>query len=177
MLGTVSANAATWPRLATRCMRSGSASARMTSISACAGLRTMGVRLAHHHQAGLKVARWLASAAGNRARAPSGARELSRPRHLAARFLRRERAVQHRVQAGRADGGQRLPQRAQPVRHRRVVGRLREPGHSVRLHAASARRPKWAPGGPTVRLHIGLEDVDDLIGDLERGFAALAAAR
>jgi cystathionine beta-lyase len=34
----------------------------------------------------------------------------------------------------------------------------------------------WAPGGPTVRLHIGLEDVDDLIGDLERGFAALAAA-
>jgi cystathionine beta-lyase len=35
----------------------------------------------------------------------------------------------------------------------------------------------WAPGGPTVRLHIGLEDVDDLIADLERGFAALAAAR
>ena len=35
----------------------------------------------------------------------------------------------------------------------------------------------WAPGGPTVRFHIGLEDVDDLIGDLERGFAALAAAR
>ena len=35
----------------------------------------------------------------------------------------------------------------------------------------------WAPGGPTLRLHVGLEDVDDLIGDLERGFAALAAAR
>jgi len=33
---------------------------------------------------------------------------------------------------------------------------------------------KWAPGGPTVRLHIGLEDPDDLIADLERGFAALA---
>jgi cystathionine beta-lyase len=35
----------------------------------------------------------------------------------------------------------------------------------------------WAPGGPAVRFHIGLEDVDDLIGDLDRGFAALAAAR
>jgi len=35
----------------------------------------------------------------------------------------------------------------------------------------------WAPGGPTVRFHIGLEDVDDLVADLERGFAALAAAR
>ena len=35
----------------------------------------------------------------------------------------------------------------------------------------------WSPGGPAVRFHIGLEDVDDLIADLERGFAALAAAR
>ena len=36
---------------------------------------------------------------------------------------------------------------------------------------------RWAPGGPCVRFHIGLEDVDDLTADLERGFAALAAAR
>jgi cystathionine beta-lyase len=36
---------------------------------------------------------------------------------------------------------------------------------------------QWAPGGPTVRFHVGLEDVDDLIADLERGFAAFAGAR
>ena len=36
---------------------------------------------------------------------------------------------------------------------------------------------QWAPGGPTLRLHIGLEDPDDLIADLERGFAAMAAAK
>ena len=36
---------------------------------------------------------------------------------------------------------------------------------------------KFDPGGPSIRLHIGLEDVGDLIADLERGFAALAAAR
>jgi cystathionine beta-lyase len=35
---------------------------------------------------------------------------------------------------------------------------------------------RWAPGGPTVRFHIGLEAVEDLIADLDRGFAALAAA-
>ncbi len=35
---------------------------------------------------------------------------------------------------------------------------------------------KWAPGGPTLRFHIGLEDVDDLLADLERGFAAMKAA-
>ena len=32
---------------------------------------------------------------------------------------------------------------------------------------------QWAPGGPTLRFHVGLEDVGDLIADLERGFAAL----
>jgi cysteine-S-conjugate beta-lyase len=35
---------------------------------------------------------------------------------------------------------------------------------------------RWAPGGPTVRFHIGLEAVEDLIADLEHGFAALAEA-
>ncbi|HUF81019.1 MAG TPA: cystathionine beta-lyase [Burkholderiales bacterium] len=32
---------------------------------------------------------------------------------------------------------------------------------------------KWDAGGPTIRLHVGLEDPDDLIADLERGFAAM----
>jgi cystathionine beta-lyase len=36
---------------------------------------------------------------------------------------------------------------------------------------------KWAPGGPTLRLHIGLEHVDDLKADLQRGFAAFNAAQ
>jgi cystathionine beta-lyase len=35
---------------------------------------------------------------------------------------------------------------------------------------------RWAPGGPTVRIHIGLEAVEDLIADLEQGFAVLAKA-
>jgi len=34
---------------------------------------------------------------------------------------------------------------------------------------------RWQPGGPTIRLHVGLEDPDDLIADLEKGFYKLAA--
>lgn len=34
----------------------------------------------------------------------------------------------------------------------------------------------WDPGGPAVRFHVGLEDPDDLIADLEAGFARLTAA-
>ena len=36
---------------------------------------------------------------------------------------------------------------------------------------------RWNPGGPAIRLQIGLEDPADLIADLDTGFAALAAAR
>ena len=36
---------------------------------------------------------------------------------------------------------------------------------------------RWAPGGPTIRLSIGLEDLDDLKEDFEGGLAAFSAAR
>ena len=42
------------------------------------------------------------------------------------------------------------------------------------LAASRTVRP-WTEG-PVIRLHIGLEDVADLIADLERGFAAMAKA-
>ena len=35
---------------------------------------------------------------------------------------------------------------------------------------------KWVAPGPSLRFHAGLEDPEDLIADLERGFARLAAA-
>ena len=35
---------------------------------------------------------------------------------------------------------------------------------------------EWKPEGPALRFSIGLEDTDDLIADLERGFARLRAA-
>jgi cysteine-S-conjugate beta-lyase len=35
---------------------------------------------------------------------------------------------------------------------------------------------RWAPGGPTLRFSVGLEDLDDLKDDLDRGFARLRAA-
>jgi cystathionine beta-lyase len=42
------------------------------------------------------------------------------------------------------------------------------------VHADACRTAThWNPGGPALRLHIGLEDPDDLIADLERGLSAL----
>ena len=134
MLGSVSAGKATWARLADTVHGLGLCVGPDDIYLGHRGLRTMGVRLAHHHQAGLKVAHWLAATTRGRARAASGDRKPSPTRALAAGFFRRQRPVQLRVQAGGADRGKRVPQRAHLVRHRRVVGRLREPGDSVRLH-------------------------------------------
>ncbi len=38
-------------------------------------------------------------------------------------------------------------------------------------------RPCRAPAGPALRLHIGLENVENLKADIEFGFAALNAAQ
>ncbi|MGO8799568.1 MAG: cystathionine beta-lyase [Roseiarcus sp.] len=35
---------------------------------------------------------------------------------------------------------------------------------------------RWTPGGPTLRFSVGLEDIEDLKDDLDRGFARLRAA-
>jgi cystathionine beta-lyase len=35
---------------------------------------------------------------------------------------------------------------------------------------------KWEPGGPTIRIHIGLEDTEDLKQDLDDGFKRMMAA-
>jgi len=47
------------------------------------------------------------------------------------------------------------------------------PTYPATLRSAKA----YAGTGPAIRLHVGLEDPDDLIRDLERGFERLAAAR
>ena len=35
---------------------------------------------------------------------------------------------------------------------------------------------RWAPGGPTIRFSVGLEDIEDLKADLDRGFKRLRAS-
>ncbi|MGZ8229601.1 MAG: PLP-dependent transferase, partial [Burkholderiales bacterium] len=42
------------------------------------------------------------------------------------------------------------------------------------VHADAYRTAtQWNPGGPALRLHIGLEDPDDITADLDRAFTAL----
>lgn len=176
MLGAVSANSATWPQLSNTVYAMGLCVGPDDMYFGLRGLRTMGVRLAQHHTAGLTVARRLEAR-------PEVLRVLhpalaSHPGH----------AIWKRDYSG-ACGLFSIV--LKPVSQAAVFAfidalTLFGIGASwggyeslvIPFDCSDVRTAtQWAPGGPTVRLHIGLEDVDDLIGDLERGFAAMAAAR
>jgi len=176
MLGAISANKAMWQRLSDTVHALGLCVGPDDIYLGLRGLRTMGVRLAHHHQAALKVARWLQQRP-----------EIARVLHPSI-----ESDPGHAIWRRDFSGASGLFSVVfKPVAQKAVNVFLDElalfgigpswggfeslaiPFDCTAIRTAT----NWAPGGPTVRIHIGLESVDDLIGDLERGFAALAAAR
>ena len=176
MLGAVSANKATWERLADTVHALGLCVGPDDVYLGLRGLRTMGVRLAHHHQAGMKVARWLAE----------------RPEIACVLHPALESCPGHALWRRDFSGASGLFSIVfKPVAQTAVNAFLNEltlfgigaswggfESLAIPFDCAPIRTAtKWAPGGPTVRIHIGLEEIDDLIGDLQRGFAAFAAAR
>jgi cysteine-S-conjugate beta-lyase len=175
MLGTVSVNAATVASLKNTVRHTGQCEGPDDAYLGLRGLRTLAVRLERHQASGLAVARWLE-------RRPEVLRLLhpalpSHPGH----------AIWKRDFSG-ASGLfsmvlKPVPQKAYYafLDSLELFGigaswggyeSLAIPFDCTPLRTAT----RWQPGGPTVRFHIGLEAVDDLIADLERGFAALATA-
>jgi len=139
------------------------------------GLRTLGVRLKHQMQSALKVAGWL------RAR-PEVKRVLfpaleGDPGHAIWKRDFSGAAALFSFVMAVADGRQ----TAAFVNALELFGigsswggyeSLVSVAHAEKIRTAT----RWNPGGETIRLHVGLEDPDDLIADLQRGFAALSKA-
>jgi cystathionine beta-lyase len=175
MFGCISANAATYPKLKDTMNALGLCVGPDDVFLALRGLRTMAVRLARHNQSGLTVARWL----GQR---PEVARVLHPALESDPGY-----AIWRRDFSG-ACGLFSIV--LKPMPDKAVHAFMNElslfgMGFSwggyeslVILFDCTEYRTatKWAPGGPTLRFHIGLEDPGDLIADLERGFAAMRAA-
>ncbi len=175
MLGTVSANGATAARLKNTVGSSGWCVGPDDVYLGLRGLRTLAVRLDRHWRSGLAVARWLEQR-------PEVLRLLhpamqSHPGH----------ALWKRDFAG-ASGLFSVV--LKPVPQKAVYALLDAlelfgigaswggyESLAIPFDCTAVRTAtRWQPGGPTVRFHIGLGAVEDLIADLERGFAALAAA-
>ncbi len=176
MLGTVSANAATWVRVKEFVGSSGLCVGPDDIYLGLRGLRTMGVRLARHYESGVAVAGWL----GKR---PEIARVLhpALPEDPGHALWRRDFTGACGLFAVVFKP---VPQSAINafLNALSLFGMGASWGGyeslAIPFDCSSSRTATtWAPGGPTVRFHIGLEAVPDLIADLERGFAAMAAAR
>ena len=174
MLGAVAANKAAWPRLAETVYDSGLCLGPDDMFLGLRGLRTMGVRLAQHYAAGMKVARWLETR-----------EEVLRVIHPALEG-HPDHALWKRDFTGACGLFSTVLKPAPVAAVRAFLNELRLFGIgaswggyeslAIPFDCAPVRTAtQWAPGGPTVRFHIGLEDVADLIADLERGFEAYAA--
>src|SRR3954466_1986187 len=174
MFGTISANTKAWPLVADAVQLLGVCAGPDDVFLALRGLRTLAVRLSQHYRSGLEMARWLA-------KRPEVVRVLhpaleSDPGH----------AIWKRDFTG-ASGLFSIVLKPMPEKAAHAfinaltlfgIGASWGGFESLAIPfdcAAFRTATKWEPGGPTIRFHIGLEDIDDLTADLERGFAAMHA--
>ena len=174
LLGVIVANEATHPALHRIWTDMGIAASSDDCFLGLRGLRTLAARLAQHQASALRIAGWL--------RSRSEVAEVLYPALPEARghaLWKRDFTA--------ASGLFGVILRAVPrERIARMLNGMRLFGMGwswggfeslmIPTYPDRARTvTTWQAEGPTLRLHIGLEDPDDLIADLEDGFARLAA--
>ncbi len=176
MLGTVSASQGAAQRLKDTVYTMGLCVGADDMNLGLRGLRTLAVRLRQHQQSGLTVARWLAQ----------------RPEVLKVLHPALPGAPGHDIWKRDFTGACGLFAIVlKPVPEKAVLAFLNAlslfgmgaswggfESLAIPVDVKDCRSVTvFEPGGPAIRFHIGLEDVGDLIADLERGFATLAAAK
>ncbi|MDB5634714.1 MAG: metC [Tardiphaga sp.] len=175
MFGTISANEKAWPLVSEGIKLLGVCAGPDDVFLALRGLRTLAVRLAHHQNSGLEMARWLAA----------------RPEVIEVLHPGLESHPGHAIWKRDFTGASGLFSIVLKPASQKAVDALLDTvklfgmGYSwggfeslvIPFDCATYRSAtSWAPGGPTLRLHIGLESVDDLKADWARGFEAFNAA-
>jgi len=174
LLGMVSANERCWRELRATFDAMAICAGPEDVFLALRGLRTMKIRLLHHQQSALTIAKWFA-----------GRPEVARVLHPAL-----ESDPGHAIWKRDFTGASGLfsivlnpvPDKAAHAFINALtlfgIGASWGGFESLAIPfdcSAFRTATKWEPGGPTIRFHIGLEDVGDLIADLERGFVAMRA--
>jgi cysteine-S-conjugate beta-lyase len=176
MLGSVTAAPAAWTQLRQTTYQLGQTASADDAFLGARGLRTMGVRLARHHENGLAVARWLAEQ-------PEVARVIhpALPGCPGHEIWKRDFTGASGLFSFVLNGGGDAA-RSALIDGLELFGigfswggfeSLVIPADPDKLRSAA----HWTAEGPLVRLHIGLEDPDDLIADLRAGLDRFAAAR
>ena len=175
MLGSVTANEGWYARLERTSWDLGQSVSPDDAWLCARGLRTMGVRLRRHQSSALRVARWL-KVQPQVAAVLHPALEDCPGHDLWARDFKGSSGLFSFLLRGGDDSA-----RTRLIEGLALFGlgyswggyeSLVLPVDPERLRTATA----WRAEGPMVRLHIGLEDVDDLIEDLAAGLAGYGSA-
>jgi O-acetylhomoserine (thiol)-lyase len=148
----------------------------MNAFQILQGIETLSLRMARHVDNALRIAEWLAAHPMVSRVAHPGLP--SHPDHaLAARLLPRGAGAVFSVEL-RCDrsAGRRFVEALQIFSHLANVGDARSlvihPASTTHFRMDAAALAAAGIGEGTLRLSIGLEDLDDLIGDLKRAFRA-----
>jgi cystathionine beta-lyase len=174
MLGTITCTEPLYERIRSMVAELGLCVSPDDAYLVLRGMRTMGVRLARHHESGLRVAEWLAAR-------PEVTRVLhpalpSDPGH--AMWRRDFRGASGLFGVELATSSKRAVDAMLNSLQLFCMGAsfggfesLAIPVDPTPFRSATA----WPGRGKLLRLHVGLEDPEDLIADLERGLDALNA--
>jgi cystathionine beta-lyase len=175
LLGLVSANARCWKNLRATYDVMAICPGPEDVFLALRGLRTMRVRLMQHQQSGLAVAKWL-----------DARPEVARVLHPALKSDPGHTIWKRDFTGASALFSIVLKPMPDAAAHAFInalklfgIGASWGGFESLAIPfdcAPFRSATKWNPGGPTIRFHIGLEDVGDLTADLEGGFAAMRQA-
>jgi cysteine-S-conjugate beta-lyase len=173
MLGVVTCNTNTWEQFKETYETMGLFAGPDDMYLALRGLRTMDVRLERHMKNGIIVAEWLRS----------------RPEVETVLHPALSNAPGHEIWKRDFKGASGLFSVVlKPASDQAVAAMLNDlqlfsMGYSwggfeslVVPFTPYRSATQWTAQGPCLRLHIGLEDVGDLIADLEAGFGRMAAA-
>ena len=173
LIGSISANEKAWPALQRLHKNLGTQAGTEEIWLTLRGLRTMGVRLERHERSALEIARWL-----------QARKEVARVLHPALpddpghaiwkRDFGRSTGLFGFVMKGEERGAKAFLNALRLFGLGFSWGGFESLAVLGELERCRTVR-RWTEG-PIIRLHIGLEDVADLVADLERGFAAMAAA-
>ncbi|WDE01335.1 cystathionine beta-lyase [Thalassomonas actiniarum] len=170
MLGTATATEKCWPQLRENSYLMGQCTSPDDLYLALRGIRTLGVRMKQHQQSALKVADWLSRREEvETILHPAFA---SNPGH---EFWQRDFTGANGLFSFVLNKGNQAALTAllDGMEHFKMGyswGGFESLILGVSSVAAMRTATKWPYQYPLVRLHVGLEDVDDLIEDLEKGF-------
>jgi len=172
MMGTISAVESLLPRIKETVQTMGLCAGPDDIYLAARGLRTLGVRLARHQESAFKVARWLS-------KRPEVMRVLhpgleSDPGH----------AIWKRDFTGAPGPFSVILKPVPEAAFYAFVDALKLFGKGYSWGGFESlvivfdctdfrTATRWTPGGPALRFHIGLEDVEDLLRDLDNAFTSL----